>query len=540
MKKPLLSVVNLACLMAVSLPGAATASEATVSAAETTERPDPVVVATLDTGLNPFHPCFRRDWDEYRGEGDEVVTPRDFIPNYPEESVELPLTMGDTYEGSLTASQPVLDAIERETLYHVPDTNISFIGFGDLASEQLTDNKPHGAMAASQIACERYGMGSNAHLVVLNYEELSKPLDLMPESGPPPSTDDLIRWAAAQTWIDVVHLNIADLVPLPTEAEAVKTLIASGKMVVVAAGNGPGNCCVGAPSELDKFPGPPGALVAGANDNGGWALYSNLNPDVVMDGNATLAAASDSYGERGFNGTSSASPRITGYVAQVLGRLRATFGHTWEGLLTIPPNEPRPATGPLHDGSLSAAELHEVIRKTAYPNPHESRYDGGEHHLFLVPQPAELPFAWYPKMGYGEISEHTIDLALQVLAGEAPMPERPYEDSFFGLSRAIREQLWTLPGPWGLSNEVLSRLNALDDEISMQLNKLTAQLLKELNELSLPTTDELAAELEELINNLPWDELDEIQEQLPPPLNDVPKVSESVWRSPSPSPSPTS
>lgn len=171
-------------------------------------------------------------------------------------------------------------------------------------------------------------------------------------------------------------------------------------------------------------------------------LFSNTNPHVVMDGGIMVAASPDSYGETTFSGTSSSSPRVAGYVAQVLGRLRAKFGHTWEGLLTIPSGRPPPSSGPLSDGTLTAPELHEAIRKTADPNPHPSRYDGKTHTMFLVPQPVDLPFAFYPKMGYGEISEHTIDHTVRVLAGRAPMPERPNEDRFYNESERLRELLW--------------------------------------------------------------------------------------------------
>ncbi len=383
----------------------------------------PVVVATLDTGTNPFHPCFRREWGAARN-------PRRFIPTYPKEATALPLTMAATYEESLALSGPVLSSIVPHKLYFVPGTNLSFFGTSENARDHFVDDYPHGAQASSQIACERFGMGANAHLVILNWVDNES------------SVDDLLEWVTTQDWIDVVHLNIEGIVPFPFGGEKIKAAVKTGKMVVVAAGNGVGGATVGFPSEASRFPGPPGTLVAGANENGGWKAYSNLNPHVVMDGGATVAASPDGYGETFFGGTSSSSPRITGYVAQVLGRLRATFGHTWQGLLTIPGERPRPSSGPLADGTLTAGELHEAIRKTANPNPHDSRYDGRISVAHWVPQPIDLPFAFYPSMGYGEISEHTIDHTLRVLAGLAPMPERPNEDRFFAESERLRALLW--------------------------------------------------------------------------------------------------
>lgn len=370
-----------------------------------TDVPAPVVVATFDTGTNPLHPCFRRD-------GSTKRSLRRAIPNYPRAARQLPLVFGESYQESLAASQPALDAIVEKTLYFVPGTNLSFYGLGARAKTHFVDDYPHGAQASSQIACEEYGMAPNSHLVILNwYDDTSR-------------AKELVEWVAEQDWIDVVHLNIQDGLPLPllADSRSIERLMDKGKMVVIAAGNGIAGGGASYPMELSRWNGPLGSLIAGANDNGGWTIYSNLDPHVVMDGGGTIAAEPGGFGETSFSGTSSASPRVTGYVARIIGELRQEFGHTWNGLVTIPAGDPAPERGPLADGRLTPAELHEVVRRTADPNPHESRYDGGTS-IYAMPQPVPLPFAFYPKMGYGEVSEHTIDLAIDVLAGRAPHAE---------------------------------------------------------------------------------------------------------------------
>lgn len=378
---------------------------------------DPVVVATFDTGTNPFHPCFARDWSG-------LDSPRDILPSYPASAKPLRLTAKKTYEESIAANEKALSAIKEHQLYYVPGTNLSFIGTGARANQQFVDTYPHGSQASSQIACEKYGMASNAHLVILNWYDADTNAAWMYE------------WVAAQDWIDVVHLNIQDL-PLPTGSQpGIRRMIKAGKFLVIAAGNGVGGLGPSYPMELSQYNGPRGSLIAGANDNGGYTYFSNLNPHVVMDGNGTVAAEPDGYGDAPFSGTSSASPRITGYVARIIGVLRARFGHTGKGLVRIPKTRPRPTSGPLKDGVLSVAELHEVVRKTANPNPHDSKYDGEPSSP--IPQPVDAPFAVYLKMGYGEVSEHTIGAALAVLSGTEPMPERPNEDRFFELSEELR------------------------------------------------------------------------------------------------------
>lgn len=383
---------------------------------------DPVVVATFDTGTNPWHPCFSRPGQAH---------PRDVINTYPANSKAIPLSFRPTYQQSKAASASALAGIEPFTLHHVPDTNLSFYG-GVSAATNFVDDYPHGAQASSQIGCSAYGMAPNAQLVILNwYDDPSEQVKL---------TD----WVAAQPWIDVVHFNIQDI-PYPLYrpvTRSIEAVIAAGKMVVIAGGNGVAGYGASYPMELSSYNGPPGSLIAGANDNDGWTVFSNLDPHVVSDGLGTVAAAPTGFGSTGFSGTSSASPRITGYVARIIGQLRAAFGHTGNGLVTIPNGAPRPTVGPLSDGVLKASELHEIVRRTANPNPHASRYDGTRDLFYGVPQPAELPFAFYPKMGFGEVSEHTMPDAFDVASGARPMPERPVEDEFYAASEQLRRTFW--------------------------------------------------------------------------------------------------
>lgn len=380
-----------------------------------------VVVATFDTGTNPFHPCFRRD----------QAHPALVNPDYPAASTPLPLVLGEDYAGSRLASEDALAGIEPGRLYHVPGTSLSFYGAGTDAPEQLVDTYPHGAQASSQIGCREYGLAPHAQLVILNWY------------APGADQAAMLDWVARQPWIDVVHLNVQDLpLPLPhtTLSEAIAGIIASGKLVVIAAGNGVAGYGASYPMELSSHNGPPGSLIAGANDNGGYTYYSNLDPHVVMDGMGTLGAAPASFGSTNFSGTSSASPRLAGYAARILGELRAEHGDTGAGLLSLPRGA-WPATGPLMDGALTAAELHEVIRKTADPHPHASELDGGAD-LTSPPETSPFGFAFYPKMGYGEVSERTLPAALAVASGRAPMPDRFTEDQSYHASETARAAYW--------------------------------------------------------------------------------------------------
>lgn len=384
-----------------------------------------VVIAQFDTGTNPFHPCFRRPgWDASQAK----------IPGFPADAQALHLSFEEDYQTSLDASEEAIKAVEKGVLYHIPETNLLFYG----EPEDLVDTYPHGTQASSQVVCEEFGMAPDAWLVVVNWYRDTATIN------------DNLAWAAHQDWIDLVHLNIQDF-PFAFENERtrrIQGLIDAGQLVVIAAGNGVAGAGANYPMEVSRYNGPPGSLIAGANDNNGYTVFSNLNPHVVMSGCGTRAAEATGFGNTSFSGTSSASPRITGYAAVLLQQARnameAEPGREGDALLQLAENATTPEQGPLNDGRLTVAELHEVIRKTANANPHDSEYNGAQclPGVWWVPQPADSPVAVYPKMGYGQVSEHTLVDARAVIVGDQPLPERPVEDAFYEQSEGFRERYW--------------------------------------------------------------------------------------------------
>lgn len=401
------------------------------------QQPAPyVVVATFDTGVNPFHPTWRVD---------NGSDPTAFLPGFPEAAVRVALSLSDNAaadrEASAGAWQAALDHDGRPVVFE--GTRIV------AAKAALSDPRPffdaaeqdhyHGARASSQIAGTGFAIGDHAYVVPM--DQTGGASGDTYESFIAAQTE----WILEQPWIDIVHVNMAFFAPYPFDTgpiTAFEHLVESGRLVVLAGGNGAGNGGPPYPMELQHTSGAPGTLVAGANDQcAAGAYWSNLNPHVVMDGLATVAAHEVEYGEAAFSGTSSASPRIAGYAAELLYQVRAHYGLTYgldQGALVVVDPSQAPETGPLADGWLTNVELHEIIRKTAAP-PHDSAFDGDPFLSGCPGLPPGVPD--YAKHGYGEVSEHTLDEALDVALGRAPMPERAEEDAFFGLSEGVREAL---------------------------------------------------------------------------------------------------
>lgn len=399
-----------------------------------------VVVATLDTGVNPLHPTHRREG--------ATAHPSTYLEGFPADAPAARLTMTDDFEADLEDSQEALEAF-AEGFAWVPGTQIigAWSGPGD---EDPVFTGPdgtqyHGGPAASQIAGAGYGFSEEALLLIM---------DRSPQGASDPdssigSTNAAgLRWAADQPWVDVIHTNIQNPVPLapdagpfPGYADAVAYSVSMGKVVVSAGGN-----FYALPTETSPHAGPSGVLVVGANDNcGGPTDFSNPDPHVVSDGYETVAADPDGYGEVSFGGTSSASPRVAGYVAELILRVRREVGHVGgitEGALVLIADEAkRPAAGPLADGRLDAPEVHEIVRRTAEPDGHESRFDGGAGTCIPL-LTSNADGTWYAKMGYGEVSEHTIDLAVDVALGRTAMPERPGADRMYDASEELRRRVW--------------------------------------------------------------------------------------------------
>lgn len=410
-----------------------------------------VVVATLDTGGNPFHDAFARTQPHH---------PSAFIPGYPQEAQPINLTKTPDFVDSVEASEAALEQIhEGAHPYYFPGTNI--IGTWAHETDQIPifdieavlagstgGSHSHGAQASSQIAGQGYGLSPDAWLVIMDRTN-----DGASSPSVYGSNAEGLVWAAEQQWIDIIHTNIQNPVPLAREETATPLLsfegypdevlyaLEKGKLVVSAGGN-----FYALPTETSPHAGPPGVLVAGASDNCGYADFSNPNPHVVMDGYLTVSAAPSGYDNATFGGTSSASPRVSGYVAELLLQVRGHFNDTQgmrDGVLLVIDDETKwPEHGPLSDGRLTNEELAQVVRNTADPNPHDSKWDGDPSPAGCIPQPVDLPHAFYPKMGYGKLSEHTFPLALEVLLGEAPLPDRPVEDAFFFGSETARATFW--------------------------------------------------------------------------------------------------
>ncbi len=413
-----------------------------------------VVVADIDTGINPYHQEFRDDSVE------AYAHPSLYIPGYPADVKALNLTFdAEDYEAAVLADCDVWQSVEPETPYWIPGTRIiAAITFqvrgDDVPCEaddlpgRILDRGGHGTMTTSRVAGATYSLCPDCKIASIQ--------GFSPQS---------MRWAAEQSWIDLQTNSWGDLpdsyvVEKPRRDDVMA--VARAHPTFVAGGNGLlGFFGVsGHPAYFDNIAGPDGIIMVGGHDGGRFTPWTMTMPHVVADANQHPAAYHDSLdgGDAGHGGgTSGATPFAAGTFARILLEARTLVGDHGVGvrdgnLVVAPDTSTLPAAGALSDGTLSIEELKTLFYRTANPRPvRDGDWDGEScdigANLGCILYPT-TPVEWgmipttvpaYYFVGYGQVGAITLEGALAVMRGDAPLPERPSEDTFHGFDSDARQ-----------------------------------------------------------------------------------------------------
>ncbi|MGQ0535613.1 MAG: hypothetical protein ACT4PT_06040 [Methanobacteriota archaeon] len=283
-------------------------------------RPE-VVIAHIDTGINPYNVAFRDD--SPRAE----KHPCTYLPGYPCDAEALRLHLDAPDYATALALDAVVwgdadtpSSIVPGRLYWIPGTKIvgavcwqfafapgSCFGgvscpFTDVPlanaandpsrgciEHPILDDHGHGTMTASRMASSTHSLCPQC--LVVSIEGLS---------------GDAVRWVADQGWIDVQTNSWVDLVPPPANhllqpvwdadasirdnvnggnsttvnaryaAERMPTLFASGNGAAYLAGFAP------TPTYLLSTA-PPGVILVGGHDNGRVTAWAGAPPHVAAD-----------------------------------------------------------------------------------------------------------------------------------------------------------------------------------------------------------------------------------------------------------------
>lgn len=297
-----------ACILMVALTGCATLEDVAPADARpspaTVQRP--VVVAVLDSGVNPYHAAFAVpsggiDWPEVEA-----------IPIAPG-------TAGEDWASRVDADQELWAGLQPATLYRIEGTRLMSISFGTGSDGTLVlDRNGHGTHTSSIVARDAPQV-----VIVMVQVDLRVCTD-DPSCLADASVADAMEWVAEQPWIDVVSVSIALPGNFPDQAalhpDAARYVAASrrawesGKLVVTCAGNDPSAAIT------DYFDGPPWIITVGGAQasTGGETTLASRGVDVA--GNfSTLVASHTSLDETIVEvGTSLATPGVAATLAEAI------------------------------------------------------------------------------------------------------------------------------------------------------------------------------------------------------------------------------
>ncbi|MDQ3991338.1 MAG: S8/S53 family peptidase [Actinomycetota bacterium] len=362
-----------------------------------------VVIATIDTGINPYHVDFRIPEDDDR----HGVHPSEYIEGFPAEAPSLNLS----FDASTPAQGYARDSAEWAKVTSgvpvwMPGTNVFGAVAPGISGDFFDSQSGHGTGVASVAGGQIYGQGTRDVIILA-----------MNGSGRD------WRWAANQPWIDLISISWSSLIPvLDQSAEGAHAAAASGKISCAASGNLYG------PIIFFEAQGPADIVHVGAVDPATRQRkdYSGWPVDVMALTDRPAASHNSIRGERSFGGTSAATPHLCALLARAISTARQRVGDFREGphgggLVVGPAGQ-----GAFSDGVLNRLEIEDAALATAVPVSTEP------HHFVLG--------------GYGLVEGATIDHALRVMFGESPRPARSVEDTWQQVVDTGRDAVWdTVP-----------------------------------------------------------------------------------------------
>jgi hypothetical protein len=464
---------SLLVLLVLSLAGAASI---TVSAEELPPPTPKSVVSYIDTGINPYHEVFRDNspW--------AYQHPSTYIPGFPADAQALPITLPPLGEEAdwaelVRGDCAIWQQVQPRTLYWFPGTRIVGAYSTNPSANGSCQNLPtsgtevldyggHGTMVSSRGTSSDYGACKSVDCRVVMIQ-FPGSVNLVNPGASNEPTVAAVKWAADNSsWIDAQSNSWGPIVPLWEPTGQAGLLTANPELVreierantrhaaFWASGNGVAfrGGVLGHPTIIAAHFGASGYIVGG-HDSGYMNTWPGFSPHVVADSCDAWGAVRNQVaqsGERVAGGTSGATPFVAGGAGKLLLEARRILGDLGtgfeNGVVASGPAGIVPS-GPLADGVFTSAELRAVLLKTATARPGTQSEDGpvcgaGPY----MPTPVkwtDVP-AQYPEfiqIGYGAVDRVAQTLAVKVLTGEAPLPNRSTTDTYFTVDDTVRRAL---------------------------------------------------------------------------------------------------
>lgn len=433
-----------------------------------------VVVAVVDTGINPYHDEFSQG--TFPGTADLTAHPSTYVDEYPAGVGALDLTLdAATYEDAVAADQATWEGVAPGTLHWIPGTKIigAYCG-GDPANSAIS-SVPHCILDDDEVDEDEDPLASDGHgtlsagVAVGNTTGSCARCLLVVVEG-----SGGLNWALSQPWIDIVTnswgtrgnigvpgLGVAHVDPLGAfgggrTAKNTRAAVTRGQTVLFAAGNGFENAFITPEPTLEsETAGPDWVVTVGAifkfedeenpncdcPEDEGSIIGSGKPVDVSSYGlgpipgpqNETISGLED------HSGTSAASPIVAGVMADVLLHARVLLGDSVggsrDGIVAD-----GSGSGFLADGGLTRAELEAVVKNTA-----EHTSSVWLSFPLTVPTtlvPEEAAWSQWAIEGWGVVASRTGESAKEALDGTPTLAPRPMDELFAAHDRQLRQALW--------------------------------------------------------------------------------------------------
>jgi hypothetical protein len=381
-----------------------------------------VVVAVVDTGINPYHEFFRAPALQSH--------PRTWLPGFPKSAVPVRLSLGAaTWKEAAADDADTFAALDRSTydaklaefdehLYTFPGTRVvAGISFGEYEDTGFPAADP-------QPVRDDYGHGTHSAGLAAG-ANLSSPdgnvLIVAVEVGKS-TFEEGILWAARQPWIDAISISLGYVANAPVTTSPLgnrtgpdwmtREASAAGKPVFVASGNGfsntgvtPDHCS----TYTSAYTGPAWvARIGAAEPSDGSPTWWHCVPvEAVARTNVSSPAYDDLATMTSASGTSAATPNAAGHWARLMLETRRAG-------LTV----------------KRKTVLQYLLHAAAPVEASAGAHDPSAYPLSLADQ------------GYGLIDDAAVDAALARLVVRDSATPRPETETWFAQDHAIRVRIW--------------------------------------------------------------------------------------------------
>lgn len=368
-----------------------------------------VVVAVVDTSINPYHQYFYAGSPIYPAAAPAAVTPAvlDELGVPPDNRIRL--TRSGDFAADVAADADVWNAVEHGQLYWFEGTNIVATS---LCEEPLPPLQP-------QPEKNPHGTGVSASVLKANPEAVL----FFVESCEAPDPHEL-TFALGNPSVDMFAFSYNVGLPV-SEVGAYSAVVELGKLMFQAAGNVP------FPAETMGGPGSWWTIGVSGFDEAanGQVVSAVLLPDFVASFREDLPFCSDCETELlPIGGTSISTPIATGLASKVLLESRRLLNHS--GGIRLSPDAPA-AMAVANDVRITNWDLRRALEEAAFVDYMPDDYRVPDPELDLPPINAVPinPAAPWTQLAWGNLSidpaKGVLDEALGHLGFGSPTRAKP-------------------------------------------------------------------------------------------------------------------